>query len=338
MLRFRKITTLFLLLLSATRSPSQQISSLGSFRPGVPTPGTIRCWGSPQMAPLLSTWEEGFRRFHPEITFVNNLKSTVSAIAGVYTGVADVGVLGRTIWPTETIAYQTVTGLPPVGIEVATGSFDEPKATFALGIFVHRNNPLTRLTTSQLEAILREDVPDPIRKWSQLGIAEPLGSHSITPYIFDRENDKIIFLENAILHGSHHLNCAVREFENSTSSDRRSIDAGEAILSALAHDPDGIAISNTHYANPDVKLIALATTSDGPYILPTRATVQDHTYPLTRTVAIYPARTPDGRISPLAAEFLRYILSREGQADVTAETEYLPLPPPVAQVSLDRLK
>jgi phosphate transport system substrate-binding protein len=290
------------------------------------------------MAPLLSIWEEGFRRFHPEITFANNLKSTVSAIAGVYTGVADVGVLGRTIWPTETMAYQTVTGLPPIGIEVATGSFDEPKATFSLGIFVHRTNPLTRLTTSQLEAILREDVPNPIRKWSQLGLAGPFGSHSITPYIFDRENDKIIFLENAILHGSHHLNRAVDEFENSTSSDRRSIDAGEAILSALAHDPDGIAISNTHYANPDVKLIALAITSDGPYVLPTRVTVQDHTYPLTRTVAIYPARIPDGRISPLAAEFLRYILSLEGQADVTAEAEYLPLSPALVQVNLDRLK
>jgi phosphate transport system substrate-binding protein len=337
MLQIRKTIALSLLL-AATRTPSQQISSLRPFHPGLSMPGTIRCWGSPQMAPLLSLWEEDFRRFHPEITFANNLKSTVSAIAGVYTGVADVGVLGRTIWPTETMAYQTVTGRSPIGIEVATGSFDEPKATFALGVFVHRTNPLTRLTTSQLEAILREDIPDPIRKWSQLGLAEPLGSHSITPYIFDRENDKIIFLENAILHGSHHLNRAVREFENSMSSNRGSIDAGEAIFSALGHDPDGIAISNTHYANSDVKLIALATTSEGPYILPTRVTVQDHTYPLTRTVAIYPARTPDGRISPLAAEFLRYILSREGQAEVTAEAEYLPLSPALAQVNLDRLK
>jgi phosphate transport system substrate-binding protein len=283
-------------------------------------------------------WEDGFRRFHPEITFADKLKSTVSAIAGVYTGVADLGLLGSTIWPTETMAYQTVTGFPPVGIEVATGSFDEPKATFALGIFVHRTNPLTRLTTSQLEAILREDVPNPIRTWSQLGLADSFSSHLITTYIFDRENDKTIFLQNAILHGSHRLNHAVREFENTTSSDQRSIDAGEAILIALAHDPYGIAISNTHYANPEVKLIALATTSDGPYVLPTPATVQAHTYPLTRTIAIYPARTPDGKISPLAAEFLRYILSREGQVDVTAEAEYLPLPPALIQISLDRLK
>ena len=156
MLQIRKTIALSLLL-AATRTPSQQISSLRPFHPGLSMPGTIRCWGSPQMAPLLSLWEEDFRRFHPEITFANNLKSTVSAIAGVYTGVADVGVLGRTIWPTETMAYQTVTGLSPIGIEVATGSFDEPKATFALGVFVHRTNPLTRLTTSQLEAILHPE-------------------------------------------------------------------------------------------------------------------------------------------------------------------------------------
>lgn len=333
----QRIATVFVAtaLFTATALAQQQ---LPAYHCGPATPGTLRAWGSPQMEPLLKVWEAGFHRCHSEVKFADNLKSTVSAIGGVYAGVADLGVVGRTIWPTETMAFSTVTGHEPIGIEVATGSFDVPKATFALGVFVHRSNPLTQLTAAQLEAILRDDTTHPIRRWSDLNLPAPFAAHTITPYVFDLDNDKMLFLESAILHNSHRFNPATREFENSTSPSGHSIDAGEAILTALAHDPYGIAISNTHYANPDVKLIALAATPQGPFVLPTKATVQDHTYLLTRTVAIYPALDANGHVTPLAAEFLRYILSREGQADVVTEGEYLPLTPAIVQTNLKRIQ
>jgi phosphate transport system substrate-binding protein len=55
--------------------------------------------------------------------------------------------------------------------------------------------------------------------------------------------------------------------------------------------------------------------------------VANRSYPLTRTVYFYINRTPGKPVSPLVREFLRYILSREGQADVARQEIYLPLTP-----------
>jgi hypothetical protein len=46
--------------------------------------GVIRTWGSPQMGDLLKRYEDGFRKVQPSVHFEDALKSTVSAVAGVY--------------------------------------------------------------------------------------------------------------------------------------------------------------------------------------------------------------------------------------------------------------
>src|SRR5229473_248905 len=87
---------------------------------------TIRIWGSPQMSGVLRLWKQSFRKHHPEIRFRDELHGTASGIAGLYTGVADVALMGREIWPIETTAFQSVFPWPPLAIQVATGSYDVP--------------------------------------------------------------------------------------------------------------------------------------------------------------------------------------------------------------------
>src|SRR5215470_5554903 len=69
---------------------------------------TIRVWGSPQMSGVLRLWEQGFQKKRPRARFKNELHGTATGIAGLYTGVADVAVMGREIWPIETMAYESV--------------------------------------------------------------------------------------------------------------------------------------------------------------------------------------------------------------------------------------
>jgi len=313
---------------SAAAMQAQQPPCMAT-APGPANAAIIRNWGSFQMEPLLLRWQTGFEKLHPEIHFEDHLCSTVSAISGLYTGVAEIGVLGRAIWPDETLAFHSVTGSDPVEVEVATGSVDIPKATFALGIFVNKDNPLAQLTLAQLESIFRADGPQAARNWGELGLAGGWKSQPIHTYGFDFENDKSIFFAHTVMHGSHRWNASMREFENVGS-----VDAGTLILDALAKDPDGIAISNPHYANSQVKLIAIAETSAGPYLLPTRETVTARTYPLARSVYLYARRGPDGRLPAAVAAFLRYVLSPEGQAAIAAEGEYLPLPAARAHANL----
>jgi hypothetical protein len=60
------------------------------------------------MGDLLKRYEDGFRKVQPSVHFEDALKSTVSAVAGVYSERADIGLLGREIWPSEVQAFESV--------------------------------------------------------------------------------------------------------------------------------------------------------------------------------------------------------------------------------------
>jgi len=59
--------------------------------------------------------------------------------------------------------------------------------------------------------------------------------------------------------------------------------------------------------------------------MPTLETVQARTYPLTREVYYYAVRKPGEQMNPLVEEYLRFVLSREGQEAVQRDGKYLPM-------------
>lgn len=113
------------------------------------------------------------------------------------------------------------------------------------------------------------------------------------------------------------------------------------MLETLAKDRYGIAYAAMAHQTPQVKALALA---DGPgsAFEPTRANVANRTYPLSRSTYIYLAPdTPTGdraKIDPKLNEFLRYILSRQGQMVVARERDYLPLTPELVREQLKKLE
>ena len=310
---------------SPDRQPEEQFS------------GTIRSWGSAQMAELMALWEAGFRRHHPAVRFEDKLKGTVSGMGGLYGGVTDLSLMGREIWPSEAMAYEQMTGHPPTGVQVAIGSFDVPTKADALVVFVHRDNPMTSLTLAQLRAIFGCGNPpkESIRSWRELGVTGALAGKPIHVYGFKFDNAAAMFFKNTVLKNAE-WRCGIKTFANQTGPDGKRIDSGQLILNALKSDPGGIAISNPYYAGPEVKALALAL-GGGATIVPTRETVASGAYPLARAIYIFfnhdPGRPPD----PQVREFLRYVLSAEGQHDVLREGAYLPLPEPMRQEQLRRI-
>jgi phosphate transport system substrate-binding protein len=283
----------------------------------------IRTWGSAQMEDLVGRWQRGFARHHPEVRFENHMYGAVSAIAGLYTGVADI-VVSREIWPEERLAFEQVVGYPPTAIEVATGSFDAPTKSDSLEIFVHRDNPLTRLTLAQAGAIF--GCSGALTSWGDLGLARDWSRQPIHAYGYLSDNAGSRFFRDVVLHGAGHWNCRVKEFGNQAGPNGARIDAGRLILDALARDRYGIAISNVHYARPEVKALAIAADERGPFVAPTVESVRKRIYPLTRSVYVFVNRPPNRAADPKVEEFLRYVLSPEGQRDVVGEGAYLPLP------------
>lgn len=312
--------------------------------PGPPMPGTIRVWGNDFMAKLQALWEEGFHKSHPEIKFDDTLKSSAQAVGALYTNVADLGLLGREVWPTEVLGFQKMYEYEPLSIAAATGSFRTEGKTWPFIIFVNRSNPLTKLSMQQLDAIygtqLRRGAKEPITRWGQLGITGPQASHPIHVYGYDMIIPGFTYaFQQIVFKGSDQWTGSLREYTNAHRPDGKLIHtAGDLMLEDLAKDPDGIAFTGLQFTNPGVKYLAIAEDAGGPYVTPSLLSTSDRTYPMVRSIYILLNRKPGAPVDPKLKEFLRYVLSRSGQEDVMKEGDFLPLTPALLQEQLRKLE
>src|SRR5262245_2345600 len=171
---------------------AQSLDSLPAYQPEQIVTGTLRLWGhsSPGtdfMGKLVKLWQEGFRRHHPGIQFDNRMYGTASAMGALYTGAGDLAILGREIWPAEIEAFTRVMRYAPLGIDIATGSLDIRNMDFALNVYVHKNNPLAKLTLTQVDAVFGSEHlrgARNIRTWGELGLTGEWKDQPIRVYGF----------------------------------------------------------------------------------------------------------------------------------------------------------
>lgn len=325
---------------------AQNLDDLPPYQPSQQLSGTIRLWGhgSPThdfMGRLVRYWEEGFAGYQPEVKFDYRMYGTASSIGALYAGAGDLAIRGEEIFPFELAAFQQVLHYPPLRIEIATGSLDVRNMAFAFVVFVHKENPLTRLTLAQLDAILGQEHrrgPGAIRTWGQLGLTGEWEGRPISIYSWRIDDDFSVFLEREVLGGSHRWNCGIREFAHIPRPDGSIYDSGQQILDALASDRYGLGISSLRYANAQVKPVALAREEGGPYYEASKVNLIARKYPLAQIIPAYLKRPPGQPADPKVREFLRFILSREGQAAIVRDGGYLPLNQEVLREQLKKLE
>lgn len=314
------------------------VAKLPPYRPQASVSAAIRLWGHgnrklPWMRNLADLWEAGFRQFHPAARVDYQMYGTSSGIPALFTGIGDIAILGEEVLAPASAAFERFKGYPPTAIEIMTGSLDVRNFDYAQQVFVHRDNPLEHLTLAQLDGVLGAEhrrSAQNIRAWGDLGLGGRWRTVKIVPYSWAIDDSFGYYLQNAVLLGSHRWNPDLREFAHILFPDGSIYDHGQQILDALAKDPAGIAVSNIRYAGPAVKPIALGRTDEGPFVEANKATLIDRSYPLARSLPAVIDRAPDMAIEPAVREFLRYIISRDGQAMVAQDGRYLPLAPNVA--------
>ncbi|MFI5356614.1 MAG: PstS family phosphate ABC transporter substrate-binding protein [Opitutales bacterium] len=319
---------------NATPYAAAIVARLPAYLPQPVPAGVIRLWGHgsfsrPFMRLLVARWIRGFHRYHPDIQIVEDTYGTSSAIPALALGAGDLAILGEEILPEAVDTFERVKGYPPFGVDIATGSVDVRNFDYAQMFFVHKDNPLTGLTLAQLDAIFgaehRRGAPQNLRTWGQLGLTGEWVGRALTPYGWKTDDSFGFYLEQTLLAGSHRWNPALREYVHVTQPDGTIYDHGQQVLDALARDRYGIAVSNIRYAGPEVKPLAIADHAGAPYVTATAETLIDGTYPLTRRLPAFLDRPPGQPVEPKVREFLRYILSREGQQDILDDGRYLPL-------------
>lgn len=322
------------------------VAELPAYQPTERVSGTLRIWGHGSfkrdfMGQLLASWVAEFTKHQPAVTFENRMYGTASAIGALYSGAGDIAILGEEISPAALIAFRRAKGYDPTGIEVANGSVDVNFYDYAHMIFVHRSNPLRGLTLKQLDAIFGEEGRrggGQIRSWGELGLNGAFSNAKIKPYGWKTDVDFALFFRERVLEGSHRWNGAISEFEHTSRADGSQYDHGQRIVDALAADPHGIAISNVRYRHPDVRALPLSWDDRSQFVEATPQTLIDRSYPLVRIIPAYLDVPPGKAMTPVQREFLRFLLSREGQQILIEHSGYLPLSASTLKRELGKVK
>ena len=293
----------------------------------------IRIWGYSGLSGQLLRWESVYRKIHPEIRFENQLHSPATVMAGLYNGVADIALMGREIWPVETMAYHWVYQQQPFGVVVTTAGTNAPGQSFTPVIVVNAKNPIASISLSQLDAIYGSEhraAPANIRTWGELGLTGEWAAQPINVYGFGPEDALGVFFRHDVLRSdfkpnpSSHL---LSDHDDSKTS------AARRIGSAVAADPFAIGYTSPPH-DPSVKVLALSLPDE---IQPTDATIANHQYPLTRSVSLYFHRISDKPIEPKLDGFIRFVLSPEAQSLIYPSEGFLPLTPALSEKQIRKL-
>ncbi|MDB5950430.1 MAG: hypothetical protein JWR65_2285 [Massilia sp.] len=312
------------------------------YKPQQSATGTIRIWGDENMAGVTRQWAAGFKKYHPKAQFEFLLKGSGAAMPGIYHRVADLALLGRESDLTDDNGFfKSVGGYAPLKLELMNGSLTVPGKSAAPAVFVHKDNPLAKMTVVELEAIFGHEHrrgPHNIRTWGQLGLTGEWQDKPIFLYAPDAESEAGVHFTRSVLAESRKMNWEhLKEFQDNKNPDGSVQDSGRQIVDALRKDRYGLALANIRYRTAGVKPLAIAANDAAPYFPPTAHNVIGRTYPLARRTYAFANRQPGKPVESALNEFLRYVLSRQGQQDIVHEGGYLPLAPAVLAEQLKRL-
>ena len=332
------------------------LSGLPDYVPAQVVTGTIRMWGNNYIADstLGERWADGFRRFHPGVQFdFSGLKSGLVATAGLVSGRADI-VGNRRITFAELESFERMFNYDPLQVSMAMGSYDVPGWMTTFAVVVPKGNPLTGLTLAQLDGIFGtardggwegtswhpeagRSAAGNIRTWGQLGLTGEWADKPIHVYGLNLRYNNCDMFEHVVFHGGDKWNEGLHEYANFVKADGTLAIAAAELMKDLAKDPYGLGWSGIENVTPRTKALALAAKEGGPYVPLTIENVQNRSYPLGFEMFFYVNRPPGRPLDPKVREFLRYVLSREGQDAVQKDGKYLPLTAEVVRENLRKL-
>lgn len=269
--------------------------------------GNLNSVGSDTMNNLMTLWAEAFRKHHPAVRVQVEGKGSSTAPPALLAGTAQLGPMSRAMKDSEVDAIVEKLGFEPMAVVVALD---------VLAVYVNKDNPLTSLSLPEIDAIFsktrRLGFERNLTTWGQLGLSGEWARKPISLYGRNAASGTYGFFKDHALGGGDFKD-SVKEQPGSAS-----------VVQGVTEDLFGIGYSGIGYATTGVKALALAAKPGAQAYGPTYENGLQGTYPLSRPLYIYVTKDPRKPWNPLVAEFLRFVLSRQGQ-EVVIKDGYLPL-------------
>lgn len=286
---------------------------LGEYKRVAGVSGNLTSIGSDTLNNLMTLWAEEFKGFYPNVNIQIQGAGTSTAPPALTEGTANIGPMSRPMRQGEIQAFEERHGYPPTLVPVAID---------LLAVYVNRDNPIEGLSIPQVDAIFsatrRCGGPADITRWGQVGLTGAWANRDITLYSRNAVSGTYgYFKQHALCDGD--FKPTINEQPGSAS-----------VVQGVTNSVNGIGYSGIGYQTSGVRAIPLSRRTGEPFSAPSAATAADGTYPLARFLLLAVNKHPNRGLAPLEAEFLKMVLSKQGQ-EVVVKDGFIPLPAAVVE-------
>lgn len=295
-----------------TRSAGDRLDPLlNSYAQVSGVSGNLSSIGSDTLNNILQLLAEDFRALYPNVNVQIQGAGSSTAPAALRDGTSQLGPMSRAMTGSEIDAFVATHGYEPTQVPVGID---------AIGVFVHRDNPVEGLSLQQLDSIFSNSYRlggEPISTWGQVGLEGAWSNRPISLYGRNSVSGTYgVFKSIALGGGDYHPQRYQEQPGSST------------VIQSVSVDRYGIGYSGIGYLTAGVRAVPVGAQA-GTYYEPTAENSVNLDYPLARLLYIYINKPPSEELPTLTREFLRFALSKEGQAAVVRDGFY-PLPASVA--------
>ena len=344
----------------ATSAPTTRASAGGTSQPATPMPaasqsaasagvptgisGSVDVHGSSTVAPITNAVAEQLRDANPNFSFTVGDEGTGAGFGDFFcVGQSDISDASRKIKPDD----PAVEGDEEATVCAANAvEYTELKIGYdGLAVVTAQDNPIECLTFADLYALMGPEA-DNVANWNDAeALAHQLGSTTDLPDAplsitapGEESGTYDSFIEIAL------AKIIAAQFPDAVADNTHLRTPGavyvsspndNAIIQGVAGFPTSLGFVGLAYAeeNTDTVKMVAVDKGDGKCVLPTRDTVSDSSYPISRPLFIYPnlGKAAD---NPTIGQFVDFYLSDTGIANV-AGVGYVELPAAELQASRD---
>ncbi|WP_279387274.1 PstS family phosphate ABC transporter substrate-binding protein [Aestuariirhabdus litorea] len=281
--------------------------------------GNLSSVGSDTLANLMTLWAEEFKREYPNVNIQIQAAGSSTAPPALTEGTSNMGPMSRKMKDKELEAFEKKFGYKPTAIPVAID---------ALAVFVNKDNPVSGLTIPQVDAIFSSTrkcgYEKDISRWGDVGLDGAWKARGFQLYGRNSVSGTYgYYKDKALCKGD--FKSGVNEQPGSAS-----------VVQSVSASINGIGYSGIGYKTSSVKTVPLAKKPGQPFVDATSENAVNGSYPLSRFLYVYVNKAPNKPLAPIEREFVKLVLSQQGQ-NVVVKDGYIPLPAKVVEKQMAAL-
>jgi len=290
--------------------------NLPSYQRATGVSGNFTSVGSDTLNNLMTLWAETYKRNYPNVNIQIQGAGSSTAPPALIEGAANFGPMSRLMNAKEIEAFEKKFGYKPTPV---------PAAIDALAVYVNKDNPIKGLSIPQVDAIFSATRkcggPEDITRWGQVGMTGEWASRNIALYGRNSVSGTYgYYKEKALCKGDFKRNVAEQP-------------GSASVVQSVTGQLNAIGYSGIGYKTSGVRALPLSAKDGQPFVEADAVHAIDGTYPLARVLYFYVNKRPNQPLPPLEREFIKLVLSKQGQ-EVVIKDGFVPMPAAMAAKAL----